>query len=104
MAHGVVEGQTQNLDKEVDGVASEVSLGPAPIAVFDQQSSVVGQFEVASGPLDELESAFLEQGDQRGEPGGTDLVAGPAWSLRSAKWGALIKAGVGHSLSSSGVE
>ena len=30
-AHGVVEGQAEDFDEEVDGVAGEILLGPAPI-------------------------------------------------------------------------
>ena len=37
-AHGVVEGQAEHLDKEVDGVAGEVALGPAPIGVLDDET------------------------------------------------------------------
>ncbi|MBE0541267.1 MAG: hypothetical protein IH623_07775 [Verrucomicrobia bacterium] len=33
--HGVVEGQAQDLDVEVNGVAGEVAFGPAPITVLD---------------------------------------------------------------------
>ena len=56
MAHGVVEGQTQNLDKEVNGVAGQIALGPTPVAVFDQSRciGISGQLEVVGGPLDEL--------------------------------------------------
>ena len=36
LAHGAVEGEAQELDKEVDGVAGEVALEPAPITVFGQ--------------------------------------------------------------------
>lgn len=31
LAHGVVEGQAEDVDEEIDGVAVEVALGPAPI-------------------------------------------------------------------------
>jgi hypothetical protein len=65
----------------------------------------VSQLETASGPLGDLESTFLEHGDQRGS---ADLLVPPAWSLRGARVGAATqgtatKAGVGHILSSSGV-
>jgi hypothetical protein len=38
VVHGLVEGQPQDLDKEVNGVASPVPLGPAPITVFDDEA------------------------------------------------------------------
>ena len=34
LEHGVVEGQLENLDKEVDGVALEVALGPLILIQF----------------------------------------------------------------------
>jgi len=80
LAHSVVEGQTEDLDKEVNGVAGQVALGPAPVAVFDEQARISGYFKVVCGALDELEPSFLEQGRQRGHSGGTDLVAAPAWA------------------------
>ena len=57
MAHGVVEGQAEDLDKEVDGVAGEVVLGPAsawlrrgrpaPVAVLEDEAGIGGQNEIA---------------------------------------------------------
>ena len=32
LAHGVVEGQAEDLDVEVNGVAGQISFGPAPVA------------------------------------------------------------------------
>ena len=37
LAHGVVEGETEDLDVEVDGVAGEVAFGPAPVGVFEDE-------------------------------------------------------------------
>ena len=31
LAHGVVEGQAEDLGTEVNGVAGQIALGPAPI-------------------------------------------------------------------------
>ena len=42
LAHGVVEGEAEHLDMEVDGIAGEVAFGPAPIAVFDDESGIGG--------------------------------------------------------------
>ena len=60
-AHGVVEGEAEHLDKEVDGVAGAVSLGPTPIGVFDDEAGKGGQLEVAGLALDELEPSLLQQ-------------------------------------------
>ena len=38
LAHGVVEGETEDLDGEVDGVAGQVALGPASEAVFEDEA------------------------------------------------------------------
>ena len=43
LAHGVVEVHSQNLNKEVDGVASQVALGPAPVAFLDDEAGKGGQ-------------------------------------------------------------
>jgi hypothetical protein len=37
-----VEGEAEHLDMEVDGIAGEVAFGPAPIAVFDDESGIGG--------------------------------------------------------------
>ena len=74
-----MEGQAEDLDVEVDGVAGQVAFGPAPVAVFDDEAGIGGQNEIARLACDELESALLEQRDQRGEAGGADLLARPAW-------------------------
>jgi hypothetical protein len=74
-SHGVVEGQAEDLDAEVDGVASQIALRPAPIAVFDDEAGIGGQNEIARVLREDLESALLEQRGQRGQPGGADLFA-----------------------------
>ncbi len=60
-AHGVVEGETQDLDKEVDGVAGEVSLGPAPVAFLDDETGIGGKFEVPRLLCDQLEFVFFQE-------------------------------------------
>ena len=42
LAHGVVEGQAENLGTEVDGIAGQIALWPTPIGVFDDQTGIVG--------------------------------------------------------------
>ena len=42
LAHGIVEGQAEDLDVEVDGIASEVAFGPAPVTVFDDEAGIGG--------------------------------------------------------------
>ena len=54
-----MEGKTKDLDVEVDGVAGEVALWPAPIAVFDDDAGIGWQNEVAGLTWDDLESALL---------------------------------------------
>src|SRR5437879_4139800 len=83
LPHGVVEGQAEHLDKEVDGVAGQVAWGPAPVAVFDEEAGISGHLKVIGCSLDQLEAAFLEQRQQRGDPGGADLLVRPAGSSRT---------------------
>ena len=100
LTHGVVEGEAEDLDVEVNGVAGEVTLRPAPVAVFDDETGIGGQNKIAGLAGDEFQFTLLEQWHQRREPGGADLVAGPPWAGgATAKW-----RGVGHSLFSNGVE
>ncbi len=73
-AHGVVKGETQDLDKEVDGVAGEVSLGPAPVAFLDDETGIDGKFEVPRLPCDELEFAFFQERHQWSDARGADLL------------------------------
>jgi hypothetical protein len=63
-----VEGQAKDLDVEVNGVASQIAFGPAPITVFYDQSRIGGQDKVARLAFDELESALLQERDERGQP------------------------------------
>ena len=98
-AHGLLKGQAEDLSEEVDGVAGHVPLRPAPVTFFDDQTFVSGQIEIARPALDELEISLLQQWNQRGQPGSTDLFAGPAKCWRTA-----TTRGGCHSLSSSGVE
>ena len=56
-----MEGQAEDSDEEVDDVACEVTLGPAPVAVFDDEAGIGGQKETARRLFDELEGALLEQ-------------------------------------------
>ena len=93
LAHGVVEGQAEDLDVEVNSIAGEVSFRPAPVAVFDDQAGIGGQNKIAGLACAEFKPALLEQWHQRDDPGGADLLARPSW----------FRQGVGHSLSSSGV-
>jgi len=95
LVHGVVEAQPQDVHAKVDGIAGEVALRPPPIGVFDQESLEGRQLEVARLPFDHLESSLLEQGHQRSQARGADLVALPASAIKVADC---------HSLFSSGVE
>ena len=75
-----MEGEAEHLDVEVDGVAGQVAFWPAPVAIFDDQTGIGGQNEVARLPWDELASAFFEQRNQRDQPGGADLFTRPPWT------------------------
>ena len=78
IVHGLLEGQTQDLGMEVDGVASEVTLRPAPVAVLDDEAGKGGQQEIAASVFEQLEAPLLEQRQERGQSRGTDLFASPA--------------------------
>ncbi len=99
LAHGIVEGQAEHLDVEVNGVAGEIPFRPAPVAVFDDEAGIGGQNKIAGLARDELESALLQQRHQRREPGGADLFARPPGALRMS----TMRRWAGHSLFSSGV-
>ncbi len=95
LAHGVVEGQAEDLDVEVNSIAGEVSFRPAPVAVFDDKTGIGGQNKITGLARDDLESAFFQQRHQWCEPGGADLLARPP---------NIFKRWVGHSLFANGVE
>jgi hypothetical protein len=42
VAHGVVEGEAQDLDVEVNGIAGELAFGPTPVTVFEDQTGIGG--------------------------------------------------------------
>ena len=75
VAHGVMEGEAQNLDVEINGVTGEIAFGPAPVAVFDDETGIGGQDKISPLQFDDLKSAFLEQGKQRSQSRGADLLA-----------------------------
>ena len=95
-----MEGEAQDLDEEVDGVAGFIPLRPTPVAVFDNEAGKGREKEIARFLFHQLESALLEQWNQRGQSGGADLFACPPRLLQRA----AIKRWVGHSLSSNGAE
>ena len=99
LAHGIVEGQAEDLDVEVNGVASKVAFGPAPVTVFDDEAGIGGQNKIAGLLGNELKPALLEQRHQQCQPGGADLFARPPWALRTT-----MRRWVGHSLFSNAVE
>lgn len=69
-----MEGQAEHLDVEVNGVASQIALGPAPVTVFDDETGIGRQDKIAGLAYEELESAFLEQRNQWRQPCGADFV------------------------------
>ena len=64
-----MERQSQNFHAEVDGVASQVALGPAPIAIFDDEAGIGEDVVVRGIALTELEAASLEEWNDGGEAG-----------------------------------
>ncbi len=56
-----MKGETQDLDKEVDGVAGEVSLGPAPVGLLDDETGIGGEFKITRLLCDELEFALFQE-------------------------------------------
>ena len=102
-----MEAQAQDLDKEVDGIAGKIALGPTPVGVFDEESRISGQLDVTGGSLDDLQALFLEQRQQRCNSGGADLFAAPTrcWRVAARHPATMqsIRARGCHSLSSNGV-
>jgi hypothetical protein len=64
-----METEAPDLDEEVNGVASAVSFGPAPMAVLGDEAGISGQDKIAGFLEDEVESLFCEQGRQRSQSG-----------------------------------
>lgn len=75
LAHGIVEAHAEDLDKEVDGVAVEIALGPAPVAFLDQESRKGGQLEVDYHVPKELTGNGVERWKLEFE----DTEAGQTW-------------------------
>lgn len=61
LTHSVLEGEAEDVHKEVDGVARLLAFGSGPIIVFEQVAWMSRQFKVAGGTFEELGSAFMEQ-------------------------------------------
>ncbi len=81
LAHGVMEGQAEHLDVEVNGIAGQIFFGPAPVGVVDDETGIGRQDEVARLTCDELESALVEQRNKRGQARGADLLTRPTAAL-----------------------
>src|SRR5271165_3935834 len=97
-----MEGEAEDLDMEVDGVAGQIAFGPAPVGVFDDEAGIGGQDKIARFAFDQFESAFLEERNQRGETGGADWLARPGLCRRPPMLTTGITRGC-HSLFSIGV-
>ena len=59
LAHGIVEGQAEHLNMEVNGVPSQITFEPAPVTVFDDEAGIGGQNKIARLAGDELLRLFL---------------------------------------------
>ena len=77
LAHGVME-EAQHAHEEVNGIAGQVPFWPAPIAVFDDQTGIGGQDKITRLAWEDLDSALLQQGNQRDLARRADLFASPA--------------------------
>ena len=75
MAHGVVEGQAEDLDVEVNGVAGQIAFGPAPVAVFDDETGVGGQNKIARLAGDEFQ-LVRQPGGASGSTGDSPVLVG----------------------------
>ena len=56
-----MEGQTEDLHEEVDGVTGLVALGPAPVTVFDDETGEGGYAKVVGGQFDQYETPLCEE-------------------------------------------
>jgi hypothetical protein len=58
-----VEGQAEDLDLEVNGVAGQIALGTAPEAVLDDEAGIVSPSgsKLASDERAETQIAFVAQ-------------------------------------------
>lgn len=78
MGHGVVEGEAEDLDEEVDRVTGFVLGGPAPIVLFDDEAWIGRKDKIAGLAWKKLKSEVDQQGRERLEPSGADLFTRPA--------------------------
>jgi hypothetical protein len=88
--HGLVKGEAQDLNKEVNGVAGPVPLGPAPIAVFDDQAGKGGQQEVARALFEQLGMRRKGKGLGTKACGRAAGDRSPRWGLANPWWAALL--------------
>lgn len=75
--------------------ADQISLRPAPVGVFDDETGISWQNKIVGLARDDLEAALLEQRQQRREPVGADLFARPAGAIRGVGCHNLFANGVG---------
>ena len=75
LLHGVVEGEAYDPDEEVDGIARELALRPAPVGLFDEETRMVDQLVVAPFALAQGEVTSVEEGEDRSHPCGAYLIA-----------------------------
>jgi len=67
LAHGIVEGQAEHLDMEVNGVAGQIAFRPTPIMSLMMRSGKAGKTKLPASRSTSFESALLEERNQRGE-------------------------------------
>jgi hypothetical protein len=80
-AHGVVEGQAEDLDTDVNGVAGQISFRPTPTAVFEEDAGTGRRLKIARLICQELKHALLEQANLRIDGCGWEFLKAPSGDL-----------------------
>ena len=73
-----MEGEAEDLDEKINGIAGHVAFRPAPVGVLYDETGIGGQYKITRLACDELESVFLQQRHERSQTRGADLLARPA--------------------------
>ena len=59
-----MEGQAEDLDAEVNGIAGQISFRPAPIGLLEDETGIGGQTKIARLACDDLEPALVQQSER----------------------------------------
>jgi hypothetical protein len=80
LVHGDVKGQAENVNVEVNGVAGQIALGSAPVAVFGDVAGIDGQNTIAASLAMNSSPRCWSNGGS-GERGGADLFTRPPGAI-----------------------